>query len=150
MPYFEPDLFIEKVPNSVNLLGMSYDDYNWRADIKELKRILRLLGIKVISSLSIADSIEEIKRAPSAQINVILSDEIGFRIGEIMERRFGIPYICYEQPLPYGVENTNEWVMRIAAALGKEEIAKKIVAKESKLSYKKLVWKTPRKNSKSN
>jgi len=131
----------EKVPDSVNIVGLTYNDYNWRADIEEIKRILGLLGINVISSLSISNSVDEIRNASSAQLNLILSDEIGFRIGEYMKHKYGIPYICHDQPLPYGIESTNEWVLRVAKEFGKEQEAERIIAQESKTAYEMLSWK---------
>lgn len=131
----------EKIPESVNLVGITFDDYNWREDVAELKRILNLLGIRVIGILSIADSIQELRNAPMAEMNVVLSDENGFKIAKYMKGKFRIPYICHDQPLPYGVESTNQWVTQIASAFNKEKLAQEVMAKECKEAYGKLVWK---------
>ena len=43
----------------VNLLGASYALFNWRSDLREIRRILDALGIPLVSSFSIRRFIEE-------------------------------------------------------------------------------------------
>lgn len=111
----------DKIVNSINIIGLLSDDYMVNADINNIKK---MLGNKItINSIMPFDTIENIKSAPRAELNVVLK---GFEtIGILMEAKFNIPYIIVEYP--YGIENSKDFLEKIHSSLNlkcKEELIK--------------------------
>jgi len=102
----------EKIPKSVNLIGFCPDDFKVEADIKEIKRLLNDLGIRVNAVISNC-TYEEFKNSPSAELNVVIGQGVEF--AKYMEKEFGIPYI--EVNYPYGIEGTKSFLKRICDKL---------------------------------
>lgn len=103
---------------SVNLLGVMPGEYNWRADLREAKRLLRGIGLSVNATLIGYDTtVREIVQAPQAEANVFLYPEVGLPTAELMKERFGTPYLETAFP-PLGISSTREWLLRIAAHFG--------------------------------
>jgi nitrogenase molybdenum-iron protein beta chain len=109
----------------VNLVGFKQDDIRSSADLLEIKRILKGMGIRVNTVLT-SCTFEELKRAPRATLNVVLGGD-GLRCAKVMEERFGVPYVVV--PYPYGLSNTVEFVERIAEALN-ENVDQDFIEKE--------------------
>lgn len=104
----------ETVPKTVNLLGATPFLLQGRQDTEEMKRLLHLAGYTVTAAPGAGSSWEEILRAPSASLNIVVRDELGRRAAEAMERDFGVPWIS--AGLPYGMRGTETWLARILAA----------------------------------
>lgn len=120
-----------KEPKSVNLIGLYPGDLNWRGDVKELKRILEGIGVKVQTALTAGSKVEELAKAPKAELNVVVSSEYGLRVAKDMEELFGIPFLDF--PPPYGINGTRRWLEEIGLrlAIKKHEI-ERFVEEESK------------------
>ena len=103
--------FDNKKSNSINLIGFLSDDYMVNADINNIKK---MLGNNIsINSIIPFDTIENILIAPRANLNVIFK---GFEaIGDLMERKFNIPYIVVEYP--YGIERSKDFIKKVYSAL---------------------------------
>ena len=106
----------ETLPGSVNVLGLSTVHKKGREDAAEIRRLLEMAGISVISMPGVGSSWDDIMRAPSAALNVVVRDELGLAAARQMEREFGISYISVG--LPYGTEGTLSWLRRILETLG--------------------------------
>ena len=120
----------EKIQGSVNLLGVMPSEYNWRADLREIRRILKALGIKVNSTLVGYDTtVEEIIRAPKAEANILLYPEVGLPTARLMEERFGIPCIETTFP-PIGISSSREWILKVAEHFGLQERAETFLEEE--------------------
>lgn len=93
---------------SVNLIGLCPDDFKVHADLKEIKRIIEALGIRVNSTISMC-SLDEFRAAPAAELNVVMGQ--GVELAKYMKNEFDVPYI--EVDYPYGLEGS----MKFAEAL---------------------------------
>ena len=62
----------EKLPNSVNIIGPTFSTFNWIADVCELKRMLEGIGVTVNTVMTAGATVEEIKRAPKASLNLCM------------------------------------------------------------------------------
>lgn len=100
--------------SGVNLIGASYSVYNWRSDLREIRRILEGLGVPVVASFSIEATLDDIARAGAASLNLVL-DAAGFEAARILEERFGLPYLA---GLPFGLWGTEAWLARLGDLLG--------------------------------
>lgn len=107
------DSDIPKKQRTVNIIGPAFSMFNWMADLNELKRMLRGIGISVNSVLCAGASVEEIKRAPAAELNLcIYPFDFGQETAREMEKRFAIPYMS--DIIPIGFENSAQWLEKIA------------------------------------
>lgn len=106
----------ERVPLSVNLWGATPFLLKGAEDTEEIRRLLVLAGVRVLSAPGAGSSWEEIVGAPKAALNLVLRDELGLAAAKEMESRFGIPYLSCG--LPYGLAGTERWLSNILDALG--------------------------------
>ena len=92
--------------NLVNLIGFQRDVACAEEDLEELKRILSFSDVKVNV---IPDSLESLRYARYASLNVVFG--YGVKLARRMEREFGIPYIVTDYP--YGVEGLKEFIEKL-------------------------------------
>ena len=100
---------------SINIIGLCRDDYKFDADIKEIKQLINDAGIKINCIMS-SCSVDELKNAPAAELNVVVGQ--GIKLAKFMKNEFSIPYV--EVNYPYGLEGTGRFVSTICENLGKE------------------------------
>lgn len=102
---------------TVNLIGPTYNTFNWRADVFELKRMLACIGIRVNMVLCTDCTVADIEKAPRASLNIcVYPYDCGIATAREMEKRFGTPYIA--EPVPLGFGGSAEWLAEIARRCG--------------------------------
>lgn len=82
----------EIMPGTVNLLGVTPLDFGPQEHVEALKKNMEDAGWKVLSTWAMGDSMEDLKRAPEAEVNLVVSST-GLRAAKILEERFGTPYV---------------------------------------------------------
>jgi len=97
---------------SVNLIGL----LRAGPDLRELKRVLALIGVRVNAVLTAGATVRQIERTASAALNVVLCEATGKEAAEQLEKQFDMPYIIEE--LPIGYKATSRFLARVADALG--------------------------------
>jgi light-independent protochlorophyllide reductase B subunit len=97
---------------SVNLVGL----LRAGPDLKELKRVLALIGVRVNAVLTAGATVRQIERTASAALNVVVCEATGKEAAEQLQEQFDMPYIIEE--LPIGYEATSRFLARVADALG--------------------------------
>jgi nitrogenase molybdenum-iron protein alpha chain len=109
----------------VNLLNVSSmgDD-----DEAELSRLLRSLGLDVNIYPCFAEP-ENLRYATEAALSVSSCPTHDDYFVTFLEEKFGVPYVLRHMPL--GIANTSDWIRGVAEALGKEEVAEKLIARET-------------------
>lgn len=103
----------DTIEGSVNLIGFCPDDFKVEADVKEIKRLMKVAGIEVNCVVSNC-SFKEFKNAPAAELNVVFGQ--GRDFAKLMKKDFGVPYI--ELDYPYGIEGTEKFVESVSEFLG--------------------------------
>ena len=83
----------EKQNNAINLLGLTPLDFGNSGNAEAVRALFEKSGIEIIASLSMGLSLDDLKRSPSAALNVALS-YAGIEIAKYMERVYRIPYIA--------------------------------------------------------
>ena len=120
----------EVMKGTINIIGAregpTYTE--WTEDLNELERLVGALGIQINGVLCGGCTVEQIRRAPSAELNASWCYDWGQKLGDLMEERFGIPYARTGQP--YGPRATEEWIMGVALPLGLEQQARELVERE--------------------
>jgi nitrogenase molybdenum-iron protein alpha/beta subunit len=106
--------------------GPTYTE--WTEDLNELERLVRAIGVEISGVLCGGCTLEQIRRAPSAELNASWCYDWGQKLGDLMEERFGIPYARTGQP--YGPRATEEWIMGVARPMGLEDRAREVIDRE--------------------
>lgn len=101
---------------TVNVLGLSTVCMKGREDSAEIRRLLEMAGVSVVSMPGSGDTWDTIMEAPSAALNVVVRDELGLSLAKKMKEDFDIPYVSVG--LPYGVDGTLAWLKKIIETLG--------------------------------
>ncbi len=89
--YVEPAK--EIIPRSVNLLGLTPFDFGARGNAEAIRAWFVCHGWRVLSSMSMGTSLEEIALIPRASLNVALA-ECGMEIARYLQKTFGTPYVA--------------------------------------------------------
>ena len=78
--------------NTVNVIGQRMG----RFEDTELSRMLRLAGVNIGAQLPSGCSVEDIRKAPAAKVNIVVND-IGLPLARKMKARFGTPYVWFDK-----------------------------------------------------
>ena len=93
---------VEKAEKTVNLIGPTYNTFNWRADVFELRRMLTAVGVTINAVLAADCTVSEIEQAPRAQLNVCMYPyDCGEDLARTMKERFAIPYLSDHVPIGF-------------------------------------------------
>ncbi|MCL5999079.1 MAG: nitrogenase associated protein [Chloroflexi bacterium] len=120
----------EVMKGTINIIGAregpTYTE--WVQDLNELERLVQAIGARVNGVLCGGCTVEQIRKAPSAEMNASWCYDWGQKLGDLMEQRFGLPYARTGQP--YGPAATEEWIMGVATPLGLAEQAREVIRHE--------------------
>lgn len=78
--------------HSVNILGMTPLDFGERQSVSSLRSILSDHDWEIISCWAMGDSLEQLKRAGVAEVNLVVSS-VGVRVAKKLQEMFGTPYV---------------------------------------------------------
>jgi nitrogenase molybdenum-iron protein alpha/beta subunit len=126
----------EKTPKSVNLIGFSIYQKFYEGNINEIKKILNLCGIKVISTICAGDSIDNILNLLQAELNIVVCPEYGEEIAKWLYQKYKMPYIVSEEGAPIGYIAVEELIRQIAQKFETDTApAKELLEKTKARSY---------------
>jgi len=123
----------KKIPGAINVIGDYRGTYweerdcvkaNFPTTYDEINSILKALGLK-LHVIVPQSSLEDIRRAPEAEFNIVNCPMLAYPICEEMKQRFGIPYSPHVYPL--GKEGITNYIMAFAKHFGKEKEAQKLI-----------------------
>lgn len=77
---------------SVNIVGATPLDFSVNGYIEDLNTYLNNADIEVTANLGMGGNIDDVKRAASAHVNLVVSS-CGLPAAEYMREKFGIPYL---------------------------------------------------------
>nr|WP_256445849.1 nitrogenase component 1 [Pseudoflavonifractor sp. MSJ-37] len=81
------------VPNGVTILGLTPLDFGAGGNDGAIRDALAARGFSVVSSLAMGTCLEQVRRAASAQVSLVVSRS-GLRAARELEQRWGIPYVA--------------------------------------------------------
>ena len=103
--------------------------------VKELRRLLALLDLKVTAQFPSYLALDEMQAVPEAELIILLGrrmdDEKQGQLAELaehMHERFGTPYLA--DVYAVGAEETKTWLRRVGALCHREEAAERAIASE--------------------
>lgn len=122
-------------PTKVNVLGLvPGEDVFYKGNLREIKRLLTLLGLEVNTFVGEGETLDNFKNAGDAALNIVLSDIHGVKTAKEFEKLHQIPYIT--TGLPIGYFQTGEFLHQVAARLQiPEEKVEQVLAGESKVYF---------------
>ncbi len=125
----------EKNPKLVNLFGIipSYDPF-FRGDLGEIKRILERLGLSVNTFFTPDQTLENLKSAPAAALNIVFSQVWGTEFATHFQEKHGTP--SWVTDLPIGPEATDRFLRQITERLGLDgRVTEQVVGEENRQYY---------------
>ena len=125
----------EKKANKVNVFGIIPAlDVFWEGNLKEIKRLLTSLGLEVNTFFGEGETLDDIKNAGNASLNIVLSEAYGEQTALVFEEVHGIPYIKTE--LPIGAHATVDFLNKVSEKFNIDKhITEEVLKNEKKLYY---------------
>lgn len=104
---------------TVNLLGLSLMDKDWRAARDELASLLNDMGLEVVCCPGAGSSVDELVRSVDSEFNVVVCPEMCSGLTEWYGSR-GVPSIRSGKGAPVGFDALEAWVMAVADATDRD------------------------------
>lgn len=124
----------EKKQDVVNIFGLvPGQDAFYKGNLRELKRIISRLGFKVNTFFGEGETLEDLRNAGDASLNIVVSDIYGIAPAKVFEQIHGTSFIS--APLPIGARGTSEFLNTIGKALKIENRIVEDIIKEEKQIY---------------
>ncbi|MDR0876739.1 MAG: hypothetical protein LBN21_01695 [Treponema sp.] len=133
------DKFIQKSEKkealSVNVLGIvPAQDIFWKGNLREIKRILERLGLKVNTFFGEGETLDNFKNAGSAALNIVVSNNFGIDSAKYFEEVHGIPYIATS--FPVGAVASETFLKTVGNALNiNPGLVNKVITEEKTIYY---------------
>lgn len=124
-----------KEGKTVNVLGIvPAQDVFWKGNLKEIKRLLGCLGLKVNTFFGEGETLKDIKNSAKAELNIVVSDTYGIKAAREFEERHDVPYITV--PLPIGALQTESFLRQISERLKLDKkLTEEVIAGEKDIYY---------------
>lgn len=115
------DRSVTKRKNAVNILGATPLDFSLSGTVPSIAAILRENGFDPISTWAMGSSLEDLRRAGEAEVNLVISGT-GMKAARLLQARFGTPIVV---GTPIGTALTGRILdaLRLSAADGLDRIA---------------------------
>lgn len=115
-----------------------YQDLFWLGNIRELEKLVSELGLTPNTIFGYKRGIDNIKKIPEAEFNLLVSPWVGVSTMKKMERKLGIPYL-HCKTLPIGATETSKFLREVGAFAGIREEKVESVIKEHEDYYYYLI-----------
>ena len=115
-----------------------YQDLFWLGNIRELEKLVSELGLVPNTIFGYKRGIDNIKKIPEAEFNLLVSPWVGLSSMKKMERKFGIPYL-HCKTLPIGATETSKFLRKVGKFAGVPEEKVESVIKEHEDYYYYLI-----------
>lgn len=102
---------------TVNILGLSIMDKDWRSARDELRGIAEALGLEVISMPGAGSSVAQLVDSVNAEFNIAVCTEMCDGLVDWYGSR-GVPTVVPEKGAPVGLDATEAWIRALADAAG--------------------------------
>lgn len=129
------------ISDSVAIVGymMDRNEEDHRGNIREMKRMLSNLDLDLACVWPGGEKFQNLKSVESA--GTIISMPHGREAARILASRTGAELL--ELSIPFGIEETVNWLNQIANATGREKQAEAFITSEMSTIFKKLEWLIP-------
>jgi nitrogenase molybdenum-iron protein beta chain len=105
-----------KKKGTVNIWGLPPAlDVFWEGNLVELRRLLEGIGLKVNSFFTKFDTLENIRAAAEAELNIIVSPVNGIEAAKVFKEVHGVDFAVYD--LPIGGKATEDFLRSVSKRL---------------------------------
>ena len=115
-----------------------YQDLFWLGNLRELENLVSELGLTPNTIFGYKRGIENIKKIPEAEFNLLVSPWVGLSNVKKMEKKFGTPYL-HIKTLPVGATETSKFLREVGKFAGVDEAKVEAVIKEHEDYYYYLI-----------
>ncbi len=115
-----------------------YQDLFWLGNIRELEKLVSELGLTPNTIFGYKRGIDNIRKIPEAEFNLLVSPWVGLSTMKKMERKLGIPYL-HCKTLPVGATETSKFLREVGKFAGVPEEKVEAVIKEHEDYYYYLI-----------
>ncbi len=123
-----------KDPKTLNLWGIvPIHDVFWKGNLAVLKSLLGKLGYQVNTFFGDDETLDNLRNAGRAILNVVVSDTVGITPAEVFQQEHGTPFV--KAPFPIGAWGTEQFLRTVGTALGIEDAFVEKLIKEEKRHY---------------
>ncbi len=107
----------DHIPLTVNVLGYGIFDSGWEDGKEDLRRLLRLLGVEIVSFIG-CDGRDAIEKSGSASACILIHPETSRRTARYYEEVHGIPSITPSSGSPVGYPSIRSFISEVAEFFG--------------------------------
>lgn len=107
----------KRIPNGVNIIGLSIMHKDWSSYLHELSHLLKDAGFKVICALGAGCTTEQIGQSVNASYNIIVDPMYSPRTAELYESEYGVKTISISR-CPVGYDAIEELFQQIGKTTG--------------------------------
>ncbi|AWI05570.1 nitrogenase component 1 [Clostridium drakei] len=105
---------VSKITKSVNVLGATPLDFSVNGSIESIRKKLTEVGFQVLSVWAMGSTLEQMKQAGAAEVNLVISST-GLLAAKELQKKFGTPYVV---GVPMGDEFTAVVIKALDKAIG--------------------------------
>ena len=107
----------ERIPNGVNIIGLSIMHKDWASYCHELSHLLKDAGFRIVCVLGAGCSVGEIRDSVNASYNIVVDPLYSDRTAAMYEERYGIPPISIGE-CPVGYDATESLFRKVHEVTG--------------------------------
>lgn len=146
--YHGYDLFFEAVIDQlltptnkekglVNIFGLvPYQHAFYKGDLAVIRQTLEKIGIKVNIIFTEFEGLQNLKKIPAAELNLVLSTWNGHPTVKKLEENFQTPYLSFSS-VPVGPKQTAKFLRKVGEKLGVPlENVEKVIHEEERKAYR--------------
>ncbi|NTU79512.1 MAG: nitrogenase [Chloroflexales bacterium] len=121
----------------VTILGIvPYQHIFWKGSLAVVKQALARIGVEANVLFCEFGGLENLRRIPAAELNLVLSPWNGHTVATDLEERFGTPWIDLPG-VPVGPKQTAHLLRAVAAQLGIDpNLVERVIAEEERHTYR--------------
>lgn len=125
----------EKIKGLINIWAdVPYQDEFWIGNLRELEKLITELGLIPNTIFGYHRGIENIKKIPKAEFNLLVSPWVGLENVKQMEEKFGTPFFHYPT-LPIGAFETSKFLRAVSEFAGADKEKTETLIKEKEEYY---------------
>ena len=126
----------KKAAGSVNVFGIvPLMDVFWRGNLEGIRRLLEKLGLKVNTFFTGEDTLDGLKNAAEAELNIVVSEVYGVETARILEEVHDTPFVI--APLPIGPAGSDAFLRKVGKALSLDSaFIEEVIEKENTDYYR--------------
>ena len=121
----------ERIPNGVNIIGLSIMHKDWGSYVHELAHLLKDAGFRVVCVLGAGCTTEDIKMSVNASYNIVVDPSYSGRTSKMYEERYGITSVSIGE-CPIGYDAIERLFVRVGEITGTVPEHGMIMLKKSK------------------